>query len=112
MMQATQTTIPAANTSANTIVPANGDANEGTRHLRGLIVTTPNAAAATLTLSDGTQTVAVFDYPNAAVAPAAPLVVNVPLPQSKANAAWTLQASANASGYHVTAIWGGPDALK
>ena len=110
MMRATQTTV--AGTGAVSIVPASGDPFEGMRHLRGLVITTPNAAAATLTLSDGTQTVAIFDYPNAAVAPAAPLVVTVPLPQSKSNAAWTITASVNASGYHVTAIWDGPDALK
>jgi hypothetical protein len=74
-----------------------------------LIITTVNAAAATLTLKDATAgtTRAVLNYPNAASAPGTPLVIPfpTPLPQAAANNNWTLTASANASGFNVTAVF-------
>ncbi len=62
-----------------------------------LIVTTAGAAAATLTLRDGTAgtTIMIFNYPNAALAPGSPMVIDFdpPLPQAAANANWTIQNS-------------------
>lgn len=91
-------------TGAVSILPASGN-NAIYRDIVSLVITTPNAAAATLTLSDGSKTVGVYDYPDAAVAPGAPLVItfDTPLAQSKANQAWTITASVNASGFNVTA---------
>lgn len=97
----------ATGTTAVTIIPASGDALVY-RDLAALVITTINAAAATLTISDGTKTVAVLNYPNAALAPGAPLVIpfgDVPLPQSVGNLAWTITANVNASGFQVTAQW-------
>lgn len=99
-----------AGTAETTIVPA---APSGGRHsMRRLIITTINAVAATLTLKDSTggATRAVFDYPNAASAPTAPLVVDFSnaadaLTQSAQGAPFTLTASVNASGYKVTAVY-------
>lgn len=93
-----------AGTGAVTILAASGDALVS-RDLVSLVVTTINAAAGTLTLKCGARTVSVLDYPNAAVAPGTPLALqfcDVPL-QGDPNAAWTLTASVNASGYKVTA---------
>lgn len=94
----------ATGTGAVTIIPASGRSN-AFRHLVALIITTVNAAIATLTISDGTKTVAVLNYPNAASAPGTPFVFqpNFPIEQSAANAAWTITASVNASGFNVTA---------
>jgi hypothetical protein len=93
-----------AGTSAVTICPAAGAGRS--RDLVNLVVTTANAAAATLTISDGNKTTHVINYPNAALAPADPLILaydSTPLEQSGAgNAAWTITASANASGYNVS----------
>jgi len=99
---AVQTAI--SGTGAVTILAASGN-GAIFRHLISLTVTTPNAAAATLTLSDGNKTVGVFNYPNAASAPTTPLNIffDPPLQQSKANAAWTITASVNASGFNCTA---------
>lgn len=93
-----------AGTGAVSIIPASGNA-ERYRHLVSLIITTINAAAGTLTVSDGTKTVLVLNYPNAASAPTVPISLRFPFPlsQSQPNAAWTITASANASGYSVTA---------
>ena len=101
-----QQTAISASTSETTIVTADA----ATRNqLCGLIITTANAAAATLTLRDGSAgTIAgVFNYPNAASAPAAPFVVTFdpPLDPIATNSNWTLQASANASAFYVTAIY-------
>lgn len=96
--------VAVAGTGAVTIVPASGDATTR-RNLATLIVTTPNAAAATLTLNDGSSNVGVFNYPNAAAAPGTPLTIEFlpPLRQASANTAWTLTASANLSGFNVVA---------
>lgn len=93
-------------TGAATIVPASGVSTQF-RDLSGLVVTTANAAAATLTVSDGTKTVGVFNYPNAASAPSSPLALffDPPMQQSVANAGWTLTASVNASNFNVTALY-------
>lgn len=91
-------------TGAVNIIPGAG--NNQFSDLVSLIITTPNAAAATLTISDGNKTVMVLNYPNAAAAPSAPFVFtpDCPIEQSGAgNAAWTLTASVNASGFNVTA---------
>jgi hypothetical protein len=68
--------------------------------LMSLIITT-------LKDSTGGTTRAVFNYPNAASAPSTPLVINFnpPLPQSGANANWTLTASAAAGAVNVTAVY-------
>lgn len=91
-------------TGANTILAASGNA-AGYRDLVSLTVTTANAVAGTVTISDGGKTQLVINYPNAASAPSTPLQLyfDPPLEQSKANSAWTATASANASGYNVTA---------
>lgn len=92
-----------AGTGAVIILAASGNASVF-RDVVSLTITTPNAAAATLTLSDGNKTVGVYDYPDGAVAPAAPLVItfDTPLAQSLPNKNWTITASANISGYNVT----------
>lgn len=102
MLNVTQTAV--AGTGAVNIVPASGNAGDAPRHIKQLIITTVNAAAATLTVSDGSRTAAVINYPNSAAAPLLPAVVG-PLPSSKSNAAWTVTASVNASGFNVTAVW-------
>jgi hypothetical protein len=91
-------------TGAVSIIPASGNATTK-RNLCALVITTANAAAATLTLNDGSGTVAVLNFPDAAVAPGAPfvLVLHIPLRQTAPNTAWTLTASVNASGFNVTA---------
>ena len=101
--QSQQTTI-ASGTSETTIVTADPNFR---RNLTRLIVTTPNAAAATLTVRDTTGGTArmILDYPNAASAPTAPLVLNFdpPLQQQAINTNWTIQASAAAAAIHITA---------
>lgn len=94
----------ASGTGAVTIVPASGN-GAIFRDLAGITITTVNAAAATLTISDGTNNVMVIDYPNAAVAPSAPfdLDFNPPLEQNTANKAWTITASVNGTNFHVNA---------
>lgn len=98
-----QTTI-ASGTGETTIVTADPNFR---RNLAQLIITTANSAAATLTLRDATAgtTRAIFDYPNAASAPANPLVVSFqpPLQQTAFNNNWTLQASAAVGAIHITA---------
>ena len=92
-------------TGAVSILPASG-INFRYRDLVGLVITTTNAAAATITISDGTKTVLVLNYPASAAVPTVPLVVSfgdVPLAQSVGNAAWTATVSANASGVNVSA---------
>lgn len=73
-----------------------------------LIITTAGAAAGTLTIKDATTGTIrmVINYPNAAVAPGAPLVINFnpPLPQAIANANWTITNSL-ATATNVTAIF-------
>lgn len=101
-----QTTI-GASTAETTIVTADPNFRI---HLTGLIVTTLNGAVSTLTLRDKTAgpTRAIFDYPNAASVPGTPLVINFdpPLEQIEGkNNNWTLQASASATGYKVTACY-------
>ena len=101
---ATQTVVNSV--AAVTIVAASGDGLVY-RDLVGLIVTTALATAGTLTLSDGTKTVAVLNFPDAALAPQHPLVIpmgDMPLPQSVANAVWQITASQTGV-YNVTAIW-------
>lgn len=92
-------------TGANNILPASG-ATESFTDLIGLIITTPNAAASVLTISDGNKTVFTLNYPNSAAAPSTPFVFtpDTPIQQSgTGNTAWTLTASVNASGFNVTA---------
>ena len=71
-----------------------------------LIITTAGAAAQTITIKDATAgtTRMVLNYPNAAVAPGAPLVINFnpPIPQAAAAANWTVtQSLATACNYTV-----------
>jgi hypothetical protein len=93
-------------TGAVSILPASGNSLIY-RDLVGITISTTNAAAAgTLTLSDGTRTAMVIDYPNTSTAaPQAPIDFDFdpPLQQSVANQAWTITASANAGNYHVNA---------
>lgn len=102
-----QTTAIAASTAETTIITAGGAGvfNDITQ----LVITTTNAAAGTLTIKDSTAgtTRMILDYPNAASAPGTPMVIpfNPPLPQSSANANWTITASVNAGHYEVTAIF-------
>lgn len=97
-----------AGTAETTIVSAPD--SKGVKKLRKLIITTPNAAASVLTLRDktGATARATFNYPNAALAPAEPLNLefNPALEQNNGQGQnWTLQASVNASGYNVLAIF-------
>jgi hypothetical protein len=99
-----------AGTGEATIIPfiANGQESHA---LYGLVITTPNAAAGTLTFRDSTGGTIrlVIDYPNAAVAPGQPFVVFLPydrpLYQAAPNNNWTAQASVNASGYNINAFY-------
>ena len=105
-----QTTI-GASTAETTIVTADPNFR---LHLTGLIVTTLNGAVSTLTLRDktGGTARAIFDYPNAASVPGTPLVLNFdpPLEQIEGkNNNWTIQASASATGYKVTACFTAED---
>lgn len=93
-------------TSETTIVAA--DANTRNQ-LVGLIITTTDSAAATITLRDGTAgaTAAVINYPNAASAPSTPLIIRFdpPLDPIAKNSTWTVQMSANAGRTDVTAFY-------
>lgn len=93
-----------ASTSETTIVTAGGATvfND----ISQLIITTDGAAAQTITIKDATAgtTRMVLNYPNAAVAPAGPLVINFspPIPAAAANANWTVtQSLATACNYTV-----------
>jgi hypothetical protein len=101
-VQSQQTNI-ASGTAETTIVSADPNFR---RNLTGLVITTLNAIAGTITLRDSTAGTirAVFDYPNAAVVPSTPFLVEFdpPMLQSLPNNNWTLQASANANGYKIT----------
>lgn len=86
------TTISA--TGATTIVTAG--AASVFRDLIALIITTAGAAAQTITLSDGTLSW-ILDYPNAALAPGAPMILmfgDTPLRANAAATAWTANQSA------------------
>jgi hypothetical protein len=78
------------------------------RALAGLLITTAGAAAATLTLRDGTggTTVAVINYPNAAVAPGTPFVWVPPQPiaPQAVNTNWTIQNSVTTA-TNITALF-------
>lgn len=95
-------TTAVAGTGAVAILPASGNAAVY-RDITNIIITTINAAAAVLTLSDGTKSYT-FNYPNAGSAPQFPLELffEPPLQQTLPNAAWTLTASVNASGFNIT----------
>jgi hypothetical protein len=99
-----QATTIASGTAETTIVTADPNFR---RNLVGLIITTPNAAIATLTLRDATggTVIAILDYPNAASAPGTPLAVTFdpPLQQTAKNSNWTLQASVAAAAIHIVA---------
>ena len=108
-VQAAQVTVTTASgTGATPIIPASG-LNFRYRDLVGLVITTVNAAIATLTISDGNKTVFVLDYPNAASAPSYPLELlfcDIPVQQSgNGNAAWTITPSVNGTSFHITAQW-------
>jgi hypothetical protein len=102
-----QQTAIGASTAETTIVSAGGAGvfND----LIGLIITTVNAAAATLTIRDATggTTRMILNYPNAASAPSSPMVLmfETPIPQAVANNNWTAQASASATGINITALF-------
>jgi hypothetical protein len=74
--------------------------------LSGLFITTQSAAIATIAISDGNNTLLILDYPNAASAPTAPIVIDFtpPLSQSVAATAWMITCSTvGGKSYHVTA---------
>lgn len=77
--------------------------------IMGLVITTTNAAAATLTFRDSTAgtTRLIIDYPNASLAPGTPMVISfaeLPLAQlAGKNNNWTVQASVNGANFHITA---------
>jgi hypothetical protein len=105
-MPSQQTTI-SASTAETPIVAADPNFRN---LLTGLIITTLQAVAGTLTLRDATggATRMIVDYPNGTGAPGAPLVLrfNPPLPPSAlSNQAWTLQASVNTTSYKVVATF-------
>lgn len=102
MLQVTQTNV--TGTTAVNIIPASGDTSV-LRHLKALVLSTLDAAAAVVTLSDGSKTVMVLNLPASAAAPLQPTVVTVPIPQSVGNKAWTLTVSVNASGMQTPAVW-------
>ena len=88
---ATATTISA--TGVTTIAAAGGASVF--RDISKIIITTPGAAAQTITLTDGTTSF-IADYPNAAVAPGAPFVLDFslhPWRATTANTAWTANQS-------------------
>lgn len=96
-----------ATTGETTIVSAGGAGvfND----LAQLVITTAGAAAQTITIKDATSgtTRLVLNYPNAAVAPGAPLVINFAtlLPQGAAAANWTVtQSVATACNYTVVFV--------
>lgn len=97
-------------TSETTIIPFLANGNES-HHLYGLVITTINAAAGTLTFRDSTGGTIrlVVDYPNAAVAPSVPFIFFLPyermLYQAAPNNNWTVTASVNASSYNVNAFY-------
>jgi hypothetical protein len=93
-----------ASTTETTIVTAGaaGVFND----IIGIVITTAGAAAQTITIKDATAGTArmVLNYPNAAVAPGAPLTLMfpVPIPQAAAAANWTAtQSLATACNYTV-----------
>src|SRR5438067_13660520 len=101
--KATQTNV--TGTGSVVIISASGDPIVA-RDLVSLVITTINAVASVVTISDGTSGKIILNYPNAASAPSAPVVISfgdVPLPQDVPNLAWQMSASVNASGYNVTA---------
>jgi hypothetical protein len=104
--ETSQATTIGASTAETTIVAADPNFR---RNLSGLVITTLNAAASTLTLRDSAAglTKAVFDYPNAAAVPTTPFIVNFdpPLQQDTKNTTWTIQASASATGFKITALF-------
>lgn len=101
-----QYTALGTSTAENTIVTADPNTRN---QLVGLIITTTDAAAATITLRDGTAgaTAAVLNYPNAASAPGAPLVITFdpPLDPIAKNSNWTAQMSVNAGRTDITALY-------
>jgi hypothetical protein len=92
-----------AGTGETTIVTADPGYKNA---ITSILISTPNAAVSTLTLRDGTggTTKHVFNYPNTAAAPLAPVEVmfDPPLCAEAKNTNWTMQASVNASGFNVT----------
>ncbi len=98
-----------SSTAETTIITAG---TSGVSHiLTGLIVTTTDVLAGTLTFRDSTggTTRLVIDYPNASSAPGTPFVLffakDWPLYQAAPANNWTAQASANATSYHITAFY-------
>ncbi len=102
-----QTTNIAASVAETTIITAGaaGVFND----LSALIITTTNAAAATITVKDATAgtTRMVFDFPPAAATPADPIVIPFPVavPQAVAANNWTATVSVNAGSVKITAVF-------
>lgn len=102
-----QTTVISASTSETTIITAGG-ANVF-NDLSCLVITSTDAAAAVITIKDATggTTRITLNYPDAALAPAAPCVLPfpIPIPQAVANNNWTATVSANAGSVSITAVF-------
>ena len=95
-------TVTVAATAETTLIAAGGAGvfND----IIGLVITTAGAAAQTIAIKDATAgtTRININYPNAALAPGAPftLMFPVPIPQTTANANWTVtQSLATACNY-------------
>lgn len=101
-----QTTTIAASTAETTIITAVASTF---CDLVALIITTTDAAAAVITIKDATggTTRMTLNYPNAAAAPGAPIVINfpVPVPQAVVNNNWTATVSVNAGEVRITAVF-------
>lgn len=102
-----QTTTITASTAETTIITAGGAGvfND----LSSLIISTTDAAVATITIKDATAgtTRMVIDYPYVATATNVPLVIPFPIPVPQAVAAnnWTATVSVNAGTIKITAVF-------
>lgn len=98
-----QTTISASTAETTIVTGVPGQFHD----LTGLIITTVDAAVATITIKDGTAgtTKLVLDYPNAASVPNTPLVIDFtpPLSQNATGSNWTATVSVNAGHVNITA---------
>lgn len=76
------------------------------RDLSQLIITTAGAAAQTITIKDASTTRMIINYPNAAIAPGAPFIINFnpPIPQAVAANTWNVSQSA-ATACNYTAVY-------
>jgi hypothetical protein len=106
-LSAAQTVVITASTAETTIITAGGASVFNDLSL--LVITSTNAAAAVITIKDATAgtTRLTLNYPDAALAEAAPLVIPFPIPlaQATANANWTATVSVNAGSTSFSAVF-------